>query len=1445
MPGTKTIFRRLNKPAKDYLSKADRAVVEMDSTESQSSHTEIMSIDSKKDEKQQVVSTESATTAMTMATKEDASSSFSSSDNNNNNVMCSTPVTPEPSDDGFGTSGGDISINQKLNNDDEKRVDDKTEKEVTAEEYNKVVVADEKKEEEQERSNSQQQQQQQRDSTKRTSKEHKGRIVSLDHNNNGDGKQQQQRGNSSRRNSRHQRKHDDDSDDNENDNDDESSSDDDSSYFATNLPSPKSGRTFSISSNASNASAPCARTNSYQLQKQDSDASLSFSDESDDDHHHHNSNRNNNNNLSSSLIRINHNDGGIDLSGAVHVQPKRSVADMNLYPQRITRMHSVSSLVSSDNTSDEDSDDDDDDDDDDEKSPPSVGNRRRSFTGDSMTSSLPSVASVASEPDSMTMNNISNIDAPPTGDVGYYVPGHQEYMHTSSLSSPSPSGMIPYYYSPQQQQQQPMTNQQMTTWATTAPSDAIMGNIDGLNGGGIGASDFDYYYQQQLQQQQQQQLVPGQQDGYAPQRNYGRGNNNMTSLNGSNSEQTFSSKNSSGSIPLVYSEDEDGVAFRSSDAALALSLGKQHAGAASGISSVPRSAGNNRGGNGLGSRGENNESGPSGGGFDHEGSQRADVDATAAAAAANGTIDLAPTEAVANSSGRTTFKVYWQRWLMLFYMSLLNLLSDWTCYSVAPISLLAEEAFGNIDPERLVVVFLGANALGTACEPIILARLGLRRTVLLGSLLLMIGSIVKSGGLPPIIPASLEKGHSEWSIYLGFFIVGLSQPLYQCTPALLSASWFPEEERTMATGVALNANQLGIGFAFIFGTLLVSKSDDIPAYFGLLSQISTLVFIGTLIQFDDAPPTPPSSSAKVVKGNLNFKMQSRIANTGNKIKNMFTSTPNNAEKDKKTEAPSPASKMPVEEKRASSKPKKSGRSSSSGGKRGGGSTRRRTPVPKFQTANTESGLSAPPSSAHYGSTKEAMRHIEKMKADVESIVPHAHAPSPAMGPGSENDLGSPNREDADIDNTAPGLNAGEMPMPAGPQGGFPPGMVPPGPYGYGYPPPPPNPYQIPYWDPRVQEQMQQQQAYYQQHMYYQQQMQQQQQQMQQPPMGQGVPPQMPYFPPPQQMAMPLPYSYQNFPPPLQEFDPRYGPYDLDVYEDGAEPTVTVTDHHLDINIRDDQVIRSLHACMIRPGFSHALAAFTVSGIVINTLSTYMDYLVRLNGAPRTYTGIVGGAFQFIIMISSLVMGKQTDKTRAYYSVTIGMLVLGAFGLAECGVSLDSDRGGDLRWSLLLVAVLVGPLQPISTELGVEVAYPLSENTVLVIQQLFSNLLSAIFIPFFKSLKSVGTTSISDDGDIIERPDFTFSFYLLIVIHTLVTVYFATFNGKYLRYEHELQKKAEEDQLEAERNDDVEADEIGHGGFVHPFHANNQFSYYTPQQQQQPYDQERQPLMQNI
>jgi len=283
-----------------------------------------------------------------------------------------------------------------------------------------------------------------------------------------------------------------------------------------------------------------------------------------------------------------------------------------------------------------------------------------------------------------------------------------------------------------------------------------------------------------------------------------------------------------------------------------------------------------------------------------------------------------------------------------------------------------------------------------------------------------------------------------------------------------------------------------------------------------------------------------------------------------------------------------------------------------------------------------------------------------------------------------------------------------------------------------------------------------------------------------------------------------PYYYNvPYPPHLQGYeDPHRALPSLQGVDEGAEPLVTFTPHHLDIDIRDDQVIRSIQACFSRPGFIHSLVAFTVSGIVINTLSTFMDYLVRLNGAPRAYTGIVGGTFQFVIMISSLIVGKQTDNTRAYYSVIIGMLVVGAFGLAECGVSLDSDRGSELRWALVVVAGLVGPLQPVSTELGVDVVYPLSENTVLVIQQLFSNLLSAIFIPCFKAMKDIGTSQV-EDTEMYEHPEYTFSFYLLIVLHAAATVFFATFNGRYLRYEHELQKKADEEQKQRTKKEKKE------------------------------------------
>jgi MFS family permease len=717
-------------------------------------------------------------------------------------------------------------------------------------------------------------------------------------------------------------------------------------------------------------------------------------------------------------------------------------------------------------------------------------------------------------------------------------------------------------------------------------------------------------------------------------------------------------------------------------------------------------------------------------------------------------------------------------------MSILNLLSDWTCYSVAPIALLTEEAFGAINAEQLVVVFLCANGIATACEPIILSRLGLRRTVLFGALLLMIGSIVKSGGMPPIIQADLKKGRGEWRVYLGFFLVGLSQPLYQCTPALLSASWFPEAERTLATSVALNANQLGIGFAFIFGTLLVKNSDDIPKYFGLLSMISTLAFLGTLIQFDDAPPTPPSDTARVMRGTLEVDIPS-VEAIFKTVGWIGSTPPVDVSKQARTR------RSTHREKRASHGSKEAGHGTGKEPKSDENEARR------SHKKSTQRGSRSSPENRtrREGASSARRRVVKKSSGEHHADVGfHGLAPSPSparWGPVAEDQdepslgaTGTFEETASDVRSAVPDVDEGNIQpenafhyFPPAPYMMMPPYPGQPGPYNpYMAYPQQQQPYQVPYWDPQYASQL----AYFQ-----------QQGQMSYPPPGYQVPVD-PYY----SYYNSYQHGYEQYPSPSQYATPYHQPVPntllppTEAVDEGAEPVILILPHHLDINIRDDQIWLSTRACLARPGFIHSLVSFTVSGIVINTLSTFMDYLVRLNGAGREYTGIVGGTFQFVIMISSLLIGRVCDDTRAYYSITIGMLVLGAFGLAECGVSLDANRGVSLRWSLICVALLVGPLQPVSTELGVDVVYPLSENTVLVIQQLFSNVLSAAFIPCFKAMKDFG--AVSTEGGTGERPEYTFSFYLLIVLHAAATVFFATFNGRYLRYEHELEKKAQEE-----------------------------------------------------
>ena len=204
-------------------------------------------------------------------------------------------------------------------------------------------------------------------------------------------------------------------------------------------------------------------------------------------------------------------------------------------------------------------------------------------------------------------------------------------------------------------------------------------------------------------------------------------------------------------------------------------------------------------------------------------------------------------------------KVYISRYINILLISFLNMLNGWTCFSIAPISELVMKAL-DIQPESVVVLFLVANVCASFLVPPVLGRLGLRRTILLGSLLLMLGNMIKSS-TSNTIPA--------WRIYVGFIISGLSGPFYQHSGSpYLMHTCFPKHEQVMANRIIMHSNQIGIGCSFVLSTQLVSESKDLHSYFHLLSVMSGIIFVGVSLCLSECPRTPPGGQDIVTRGTL-------------------------------------------------------------------------------------------------------------------------------------------------------------------------------------------------------------------------------------------------------------------------------------------------------------------------------------------------------------------------------------------------------------------------------------------------------------------------------------------------------------------------------------------------------------------------------------------------
>ena len=156
------------------------------------------------------------------------------------------------------------------------------------------------------------------------------------------------------------------------------------------------------------------------------------------------------------------------------------------------------------------------------------------------------------------------------------------------------------------------------------------------------------------------------------------------------------------------------------------------------------------------------------------------------------------------------------------YLSLLALFSDWICFSVASAPETFQATYVGHSAASLIDIFQFTNAASCLLVTDTVSRFGLGKSIKDAAALIATGCLFRSGLGPLTTTLGLSTGNDAglvpyWSILVGTIMVGAAEPFFQCTPPMLSATWFASNERAKSTAIALNFNQIGIATAFLVG----------------------------------------------------------------------------------------------------------------------------------------------------------------------------------------------------------------------------------------------------------------------------------------------------------------------------------------------------------------------------------------------------------------------------------------------------------------------------------------------------------------------------------------------------------------------------------------------------------------------------------------------------
>lgn len=144
-------------------------------------------------------------------------------------------------------------------------------------------------------------------------------------------------------------------------------------------------------------------------------------------------------------------------------------------------------------------------------------------------------------------------------------------------------------------------------------------------------------------------------------------------------------------------------------------------------------------------------------------------------------------------------------------------------------------------------------------------RIGMRRSILLGSIGTTLGSIIKCFACQP---------DRFYLIMVGQVICAVSQLFVLSVPPRLASVWFPDDQVSLANAVGVFGNQLGIALGFVVPQMVLGEAvNSMSSSYhtsvigsGLMNlfagvaaiSISTTVLIAFL--YDESPKSPPGKA---------------------------------------------------------------------------------------------------------------------------------------------------------------------------------------------------------------------------------------------------------------------------------------------------------------------------------------------------------------------------------------------------------------------------------------------------------------------------------------------------------------------------------------------------------------------------------------------------------